>query len=123
MPKGYDDQFAEFKKPGKVKFAGSLPAALVLAADISLPYGAVAMGFDISQVIPDRRIIMHQFWFSTPKRIHGLLHYDGPRQLFFVGYECSQCGEIFLVPDMVEDEARLALELRHGCMGLGSGQF
>lgn len=123
MPKGYDDQFAEFKKPGKVKFAGSLPATLVFAVDTPLPYGAAAMGFGISQVIPDRSIIMSQVWYTTPKLIHGLLHYDGPRQLFFVGYECGQCGEIFLVPDTVEDEARLALELRHGCMGLGSGQF
>ena len=98
----------------KWKFAGSLPATLVLAADIHLLGGAV--GFDINQAIPDRRILMHQVWYTTPKRIHGLLHYDGPYQLFFVGYECGRCGKIFLVPDTVGDEPGLVQALRHGCM-------
>lgn len=98
------------------EFASSLPTTLVLAADIPLLGGAV--GFDFSQTIPDRRIHMRQVWYTTPKRIHGLLHYDGPHQLFFVGYECGRCGEIFLVPDTVKDEAGLAGALRHGCMGV-----
>lgn len=101
----------------KWKFAGSLPATLVFAADIPLPGGAMTVGFDISQAIPDRRIIMSQVRFTTPKHIHGLLHYDGPHQLFFVGYECGQCGEIFLVPDTVEDEPGLVRALQHGCIG------
>jgi hypothetical protein len=98
----------------KGKFASSLPTTLVLAADIPLLGGAV--GFDFSQTIPDRRIHMHQVWYTTPKRIHGLLHYDGLHQLFFVGYECGQCGKIFLVPDTVEDVPGLVQALRHGCM-------
>jgi hypothetical protein len=73
------------------------------------------MAFDFNRVIPDRRILMRQVWYTTPKLVHGLLHYDGPHQLFFVGYECGRCGEIFLVSDTVEDEAGLAGALRHGC--------
>ena len=98
----------------KWKFAGSLPTTLVLAADIPLLGGAV--GFDFDRVIPDRRIHMRQVWFTTPRLVHGLLHYDGPHQLFFVGYECGRCGKIFLVPDTVGDEPGLVQALRHGCM-------
>ena len=98
------------------KFAGSLPTVLVLAADFpEFPVGAIALGFDVGRMQPDRRILMRQVRYTTPKWIHGLLHYDGPHQLFFVGYECGRCGEIFLVPDTVEDEAGLAGALRHGC--------
>ena len=97
----------------KWNFAGSLPATLVFAADMPLLSGAMA--FDFNRVIPDSRILMRQVWYTTPKLVHGLLHYDGPHQLFFVGYECGRCGEIFLVSDTVEDEAGLAGALRHGC--------
>jgi hypothetical protein len=104
------------------QFAGNLPPVLVLNADLPpIPCGAIAPGFGISTPIPDRRILMHQVWYTTPKRIHGLFHYDGPTQLFFVGYECQECHEVFLVPDSVEqDEVNLAAAVRHGCMGAPS---
>jgi len=98
----------------KQTFVGSLPPVLTLAADPPpLPCGAAFPGTEFA--IIDRRIILKQVWYTTPKRIHGLLHYDGPTQLFFVGYECGQCGEVFLVPDTVTDEASLARAMRHDC--------
>ena len=43
--------------------------------------------------------------------------------MVFFGYECQNCHEVFLVPDWVEDEAALAVSLRHdGCTwGLSMG--
>ena len=107
----------------KWKFAGSLPAVIVLYSDPpQLPGGAMTPGdrFDLLAVLPDRRVILQQIWYSTQKPIHGLLHYDGPNpnQLIFFGYECQNCHEVFLVPDWVEDETGLAMSLRHdGCTG------
>ncbi len=99
----------------KWRSAGSLPAILVLnISHHPVTYGA-APGFDINAVQPDERILMKQLWFTTPKRIHGLLHYDGPNQLLFLGYECSICGEVFLVPDEVTDMYSLGDAMRHGC--------
>ena len=109
---------AEFDKH---KFAGSLPAVIVLYSDPpQLPCGATSPGFDIRAAIPDRRVILQQIWYSTQKPIHGLLHYDGPNpnQTVFFGYECQNCHQVFLVPDWVEDETMLAQALRHdGCTG------
>jgi hypothetical protein len=104
----------------KHQLAGSLPATLFLAADLSpLPCGTGL--FDTTQVLDFRRVIFLQVWYTTPKRIHGLLHYDSPAQLFFFGYECQSCNEVFLVPDTVTDETSLARALRHGCTRALSG--
>jgi hypothetical protein len=102
----------------KWKFAGSLPAVLVLCRDYPpLPCGAAAPGYDVTQVdLTDHRILLRQIGFITPKLIHGLLHYDSLNQLFFFGYECQECNRIFLVPDSVESEVGLARALRHKCM-------
>ena len=105
---------AEFEK---WKFASSLPEVLILVRDYpSLPVGAIEPGMDIASAIPDQRIPLRLVFYTTPKRIHGLLHYDGTNQLFFMGYECGACGEVFLVPADVKDETGLAAALRHGCM-------
>lgn len=110
---------AEFSKQ---KFASSLPEVLILERDYPpLPVGAIDPGMDIASAIPDQRILLRLIFYTTPKRIHGLLHYDGTNQLFFMGYECGECGEVFLVPDSVEDEAGLAKALRHGCMEVREG--
>ena len=105
----------------KWKFAGSLPAVVVLNLDPpQIPCGATSPGFDPRATLPDRRVLLQQIWYSTNKRVHGLLHYDGPNpsQIVFFGYECQNCHEVFLVPDWVEDEADLAVSLRHdGCTG------
>ena len=109
----------------KWKFAGSLPPILVLHQNWPPLYaGGASPGFDINTVdLTDRRIILKQVWYTTPKRIHGLLHYDGPTQLFFVGYECGQCGEVSLVPDSVNNETELCRALRHKCMRWTGSQF
>lgn len=104
---------AEFEK---WKFAGSLPPILVLYGDhYPLAGGAQPSGFDIGTVVVDDRILMKQVFYTTPKRIHGLLHYEGPVQLFFVGYECPMCNEVFLVPEEVADTRTLGEAMKHGC--------
>ena len=103
------------------KFAGSLPRVIVLPRDYTpLPFGAVCPGLDAGSEILDNRIIFQMVWYATHKNIHGLLHYDGPNQLFFVGYECGSCGGVFLVPDSVRDETDLHEALRHKCTGDGA---
>ncbi len=105
----------------KHKFAGSLPAVIILHSDPpQLSCGAASPGFDLRAALPDNRVILQQIWYSTNKRVHGLLHYDGPNpnQLVFFGYECQSCHEVFLVADWVENEVDLAVALRHdGCTG------
>jgi hypothetical protein len=85
-----------------------------VSAIIRWPAGAEP-GFDISKVQPDDRMVMKQIFYTTPKRIHGLIHYEGPTQLFFVGYECALCSEIFLVPDSVNSMRSLTDAMEHGC--------
>jgi hypothetical protein len=76
--------------------------------------GALTPGTDIS--INDERFLLIQVLYTTHDRIHGLLHYEGATQLFFVGYKCGKCDQVFLVPDTVHDDPTLAGSLRHYCM-------
>ena len=97
------------------KFARDLPPVLVLNLDHHfLAYGAEP-GFEIDKVIVDDRILMLQVFYTTPDRIHGLLHYEGPTQMHFMGYKCGVCSEVFLVPVEVTDMYSLAQAMRHGC--------
>ena len=102
----------------KWQFAGSLPTVIVARQDFALiPCGGLDPGFDISQVhIDGERVILRLMHFITPKWIHGLLHYDGPHQMFFMGYECGKCDRVFLVPDTVTSEADIHKAVRHSCM-------
>lgn len=99
----------------KWKFVGSLPSVLAIHVERYPLAGAEAPDFSMSAVIYDDRILMRQVFYTTPKRIHGLLHYNTPTQLLFMGYECSLCGEVFLVPDSVNDVYTLGESMRHGC--------
>jgi len=100
----------------KRKFAGSLSAVLVIHASLPpLPVGAAGPGFDVRSTVAGDRIVLQLVFYTSPTRIHGLLHYEGPNQLFFMGYECGQCHQIFLVPDSVHDETSLHEAMRHAC--------
>lgn len=104
---------AEFEKR---KFAGSLPTCLVLPGPLPSPGGAFGSA---TFAITDRRIILDLVHFITPNRIRGLLHYEGPNgQIFFMGYGCGECHQIFLVPNTVHDDATLAEAMRwgHACV-------
>jgi hypothetical protein len=101
----------------KWKFAGSLPQILVMYSAPSIPMGAFQPDFDTLKVQTDDRFVMRQVLYTTPKRIHGLLHYDASNQLFFIGYECGKCEQVFLVPDSVDSEDKLQRSLQHGCSG------
>ena len=98
----------------KWKLAGSLPSVIILQRDYPpLPLGAIS---PMATSIPVTRIMMKLIFFTTPKRVHGLLHYEGLAQLCFMGYECSSCDQVFLVPAEVGSEGELAKSLRHSCM-------
>jgi hypothetical protein len=102
-------------KTKKWKFAGSLPPVLIMSTGHYPLAGGAEPGFDISKMQLDDRILMKQVFYTTPKRIHGLLHYESPTQLFFVGYDCVLCGEVFLVPDSVNNIRSLTDAMEHGC--------
>ena len=76
----------------------------------------MAPGDDVFRVQLEDAVLMSQQFFTTGKRIHGILHYDGPTQIFFIGYLCNACSEIFLVPDTVVDDSTLSEAMSHGCM-------
>ena len=105
----------EFKKR---KFSGVLPEVLVMLRDYPLiPFGSLASEFDLGAAdLTNDRVLMRLTWYTTPKRIHGLLCHEGTNQLLFAGYECDRCGEIFLVPEAAEDETGLIKALRHSCV-------
>lgn len=96
----------------KIQFASILRFP-VLQSPIS--YGN-ADAFDLSKVHIPEDVFMEQLWYTTPQKIHGIFHYEGPTQLFFCGYKCNKCNEVFLVPDTVDNEPRLICALRHACM-------
>ena len=91
-----------------------LPDAICLNIDRPLPRGAMTPGIEFS-VVDDDRVIMRSQFFTTSKRIHGIWHYEAPNQLFFIGYECMKCGEVYLVPDSVKSHAELSEAMQHGC--------
>jgi hypothetical protein len=77
----------------------------------------MAVEFDTSAIdFTDDRFLMQRVFYTTPDRIHGLLHYEGSNQLFFIGYKCGLCNKVYLLPDSVEDEAGVHQSLRHVCM-------
>lgn len=98
------------------KFTSSMPPIIRVPVRLKPVGGAIAPGEDISRVQLEDAFLMVQQWFTTSKRIHGILHYESPTQLFFLGYECNACHEIFLVPDSVKDDADLMEAMRHSCM-------
>src|SRR5579863_7642789 len=97
----------------KFKFAGSLPTVIVCRRDFSPVLAGGAVEFDTSQSIDDDRFLMQQVFYTTPDRIHGVLHYAGPNQLFFIGYKCGLCSKVYLLPDSVKDETSVHQALRH----------
>lgn len=91
-----------------------------------VPVGAMEPGYDISTV--DARsgfIPMHFVLYTTFHKVNGLLsmertefrpdQVDPVNQLYFFGYHCLDCNEVFLVPDSVKDESDLGKAMRHGC--------
>jgi hypothetical protein len=96
------------------KIAASLPDILLIYGTPRMYAGALPLT-NLSTVDLDaNRWVMQRFWFTTPTRIHGLLHFQSPAQLFFVGYKCDCCDRIFLVP-AIKDSNELANAMRHAC--------
>lgn len=60
--------------------------------------------------------------FNSPCPIHGLLLWEWIPTIpplesifFFYGYRCTGCGQIYLVPDSVNNQDSLYPALRHDC--------
>ena len=101
----------------KGEFVASLPQHVVLwAGPTCVPYTGSMLPPDVFEIQVDDRIIMSQVLYTTVKPIHGVLHYEGPTQLFFLGYQCGKCEQVFLVPGNVADETALLRSMRHGCV-------
>lgn len=81
--------------------------------------GPVNPGVDISAVQTVGAVLMTLEPYFTNHRIHGLyIHEDlglERTRLFFYGYKCEECGEVFLVPDTVKDDRTLSHALAHDC--------
>lgn len=90
------------------------PNALCMEAGRLVPGGAMTPG-DAFEIKTDERFIMKIIFYTTAKRIHGIWHHESPNQLFFAGYECLKCGEIYLIPDWVKTLSDLAEAMKHGC--------
>lgn len=91
----------------------------------SIPAGAMSPGIDIS-IVQDESVLMEFAMYTTFHPIHGLLTMektvlkaDDPepvQRLCFFGYRCTQCNEVFLVPDSVNSKESLIESLKHGCV-------
>jgi hypothetical protein len=102
-------EFAEFE------LAASLPKILLIYGTSRLPAGAMEVDLNTSTIdLDSHRWAMEKMWFFTPNRINGVLHYQGPAQLFFLGYKCSNCNRVFLVPD-IKWSNELSDAMRHAC--------
>jgi hypothetical protein len=107
----------------KRKFAQGLSEHIVLPVEVSpVRYAGSMLPLDAFEVHTDDRIIMSKVFYTTNKPIHGIMHYEGATQLFFLGYQCGKCDEIFLVPDSVVDEVGLARSMWHKCTVAQGGQ-
>lgn len=98
------------------KLAASLPEILLIYGHPRMYAGADPIhglsprDFDLDS----HKWVMLQMFFSTPTRIHGLLHLESASQIFFIGYKCERCNRIYLVPD-VKDSNEVANAMRHAC--------
>jgi len=105
------------------------PTAFRVHRQVKMRGGPFDRDFDFSH-IQDETIIMASVWYHSPYRIHGvwcltkgpvLLPDKSPDTLagakhFFVGYRCTECNEVFLVPDTVDDFNKLHEAMQHKCM-------
>src|ERR1700678_4389603 len=91
------------------KFVSKMPPLIRINVNLRPIGGAGAINpdYDVLHVQLEDAVLMMQQFFTTGKRIHGILHYEGLTQLFFMGYECNACHKIFLVPDTVVDDSSL----------------
>jgi hypothetical protein len=99
----------------ELTLAMSLPEILFIYAEPHVLAGAAKADLTVGAFnLDEHRYAMSKMWFYTPNRVHGLLHYQGPVQLFFLGYLCTKCGRVFLVPDIksIDD---LSDKMRHAC--------
>ena len=97
------------------RLVSSLPEILLIYGHPRMYAGAEPLVRDLSTLdLDSHRWVMSQMFFSTPTRIHGLLHYQSPSQLFFLGYKCGKCDQVYLVPE-VKDTNELANAMRHAC--------
>lgn len=100
----------------KHQFVAALGEHIILPVDIDpVKYAGSMLPPDAFDMHIDDRIIMPLVFFKTGKHIHGVMHYESPAQLFFIGYQCGKCDEIFLVPNSVTDHTTLAAAMRHKC--------
>lgn len=93
------------------KFVAMMPHVIQVPTRVGLPGGA----FNDFPTVTVDYFAMTQVWFTTNERVHGIFHYEGATQLFFLGYKCGKCNEVFLVPDTVTDEEQLLTAMQHGC--------
>ena len=70
---------------------------------------------DVITVQTDPSILMRSVWYTTNLKIHGVHHNQTPNQLLFLGYECMECHEVYLVPDSVTGVDSLGNAMRHEC--------
>lgn len=97
--------------------------------------GAIHPGREMSIVdtYDTDRWLMELVTFYTIAKIHGLLVWERYRssvsytkqpmfmppqptgELYFFGYKCSRCKEIYLVPDSIKSVDDLPAAMRHEC--------
>lgn len=105
------------------------PAAINVPRQAKMRGGPFDRDFDFSHIQVET-IIMASVWYHSPYRIHGvwcltkgpvLLPDKSPDTFteakhYFVGYRCTECNEVFLVPDTVKGLGEVHEAMRHKCM-------
>ncbi len=109
--------------------ATDLPVAINLPRQVKMRGGPFDSGFDFSHIQVET-IIMAAVWYHSPYRIHNIWCLKRKAMLlpdkspdtyaealyYFVGYRCTECNEVFLVPDTVKDLGEVYEAMRHKCM-------
>jgi hypothetical protein len=98
-------------------YGARVPASFLVVK----PCAPVGQSLQLRTIHDDTYFTMELLRFSTPKRISGILHAEIPKigevgfDLLFLGYHCSECDQIFLVPDAVTNESDLHVTMQHRC--------
>jgi hypothetical protein len=113
-----------------------LPRFVILHEPYRVPGGAMCAGDDFSVISVDSTYqwLMELTMFHTPVPVQGLLMWSRQRQfmpiagskfpppqpppeLYFFGYKCQRCGQIYLLPDSVKVPDEIPAAMQHECSG------
>jgi hypothetical protein len=89
----------------------------VINLPIANPAPPVGVSFDVSGSSQSLVIVMDLVWYKTYDHIYGLRHFEKQGGMFFAGYKCRFCEDVYLIPEKANTENEVYDSMRHWCTG------